>query len=222
MIRELAFQCAYEALFWSSGFALSLGSSLRVEGSRHMPRRGPVLVLANHQSVLDPLLVGLAVYRRLNFLARRTLFDNPGFGQLIRFLHAVPVDQEGIGIAGLRTVLHLLEQDRAVLVFPEGSRTSNGSIQPLQAGIQLIIKRAQPVIVPVGISGAFDAWPAQQSLPRFAPLFFPPRSGSIAVAVRPAIDSSRLAALPREQLLTELGAILHAAHLRAEHLRRKA
>src|SRR5262249_55912329 len=106
--------------------AFTLGFSLRTEGGAHAPRSGPALVVANHQSFLDPVAVGLAFPRPLIYLARKSLFRNPIFSWLIRSLNAVPIDQEGIGKEGIRTILAQLNLGKAVLVFPEGERTLTG------------------------------------------------------------------------------------------------
>src|SRR5215468_8422770 len=87
----------YEATYWLSALVMTTGFSLRTVGRRNVPRRGPALLLANHQSFLDPVLAGLAARRHLCFLARKTLFRNRAFGGIIRSLHAVPIDQEGVG-----------------------------------------------------------------------------------------------------------------------------
>jgi 1-acyl-sn-glycerol-3-phosphate acyltransferase len=211
----------YDTTFWTSGPYFLLGNSLRTEGDRHVPPAGPLLVLANHQSFFDPVLVGLATRRRLAFLARDTLFRNPAFRWLITSLYAVPVDQEGTGLAGLKTTLRLLQAGRAVLVFPEGSRTPDGKLHPLEPGIHLLIRRAQPAIVPVGIAGAFDAWPCWRPVPGLAPLFLPPRQGTIAVSVGRALEPGRFAAMSREQCQAELYKEIAKTHARAERLRRK-
>src|SRR5262245_22731145 len=99
------------------------GWSLRCEGSRHMPRRGPALVLANHASYLDPVIVGLGVRRPLCYLARKSLFKNPLLAALMRSLGAVPLDQDSVGAReGLRVSIDLLQAGRALIVFPEGER----------------------------------------------------------------------------------------------------
>src|SRR3954467_10758500 len=97
---------------------LTFGCSIRTEGGRHVPRKGPALLIANHQSYLDPVLVGMASPRHLCFLARKTLFRHRVFAWLIRSLHAVPVDQEGVAKEGLKAILRQLEAGQAVLVFP--------------------------------------------------------------------------------------------------------
>ncbi|HEV2948308.1 MAG TPA: lysophospholipid acyltransferase family protein, partial [Gemmataceae bacterium] len=132
----------YESFFWVSGPAMTLGFSLRTDGMRHVPKSGPALLIANHQSYLDPDLVGIAARRHLCFLARKTLFQNKVFAWLIRTLEAIPIDQEGIGIDGIRDILDQLQAGRAVLVFPEGERTHDGQLQPLRPGVSLLIKKA--------------------------------------------------------------------------------
>jgi 1-acyl-sn-glycerol-3-phosphate acyltransferase len=211
----------YEGTFWASMTGLTLGFSLRTEGMEHVPRHGPALLIANHQSFLDPPLVGVAARRPLRYLARKTLFRRPALAWLIRSLNAVPIDQEGLGLEGLRVILHQLQAGQAVLVFPEGERTHDGSILPLRPGIQLLIKRARAPIVPVGIAGAFEAWPRWRPFPIPAPLFLPPGKGTLAVSVGPPLDAHHFLELPRDRVLAELFAHLQHVAQRAERLRRK-
>jgi 1-acyl-sn-glycerol-3-phosphate acyltransferase len=211
----------YETFFWVSGPAMTLGFSLRTEGMRHVPRTGPALLIANHQSFFDPDLVGLAARRHLCFLARKTLFRNKLFALIIRSLEAIPIDHEGIGIDGIRDILKQLEAGRAVLVFPEGERTHDGHINQLRPGVALLIKRAQAPVVPVGIAGAYEAWPRHRAFPSPAPLFLPEQRGTIAVSVGPPLDGRQLAELPRENLLEDLFDELKKAQDRAERLRKR-
>jgi 1-acyl-sn-glycerol-3-phosphate acyltransferase len=94
-------------------------------------------------------------------------------------------------------------------------------MHPLKPGVHLVIKRAKAPIIPVGIAGAYDAWPIWRSYPIPAPLFMPTKPGAIAVSLGKPIDSSRFTEMPREQALQELFGLIHAEHLRAEKLRRK-
>jgi 1-acyl-sn-glycerol-3-phosphate acyltransferase len=208
----------WRAFFFS---AFTFGSSMRFEGGRHVPRTGPVLVVANHQSYLDPPAIGVAVPRPAYYLARKTLFRYRSFGWLLRSVHGVPVDQDGVAKEGLKTVLRLLEAGEVVIVFPEGGRSPDGTIQPLQRGIQLLIKRTQAPVVPVGIAGAWEAWPRTHLLPTPAPLFMPGCRRTLAVSIGPALDARRLATLPRQEMLAEVSRALQKQFQRAERLRRK-
>lgn len=211
----------YELTYGISMMGMILGYGLRIRGTHHMPRTGPVLVIANHQSYFDPVLVGLAARRHLSYLARKSLFRRPAFRWLIRMLNAVPIDQNGAALEGLRTAMQLLHAGKAVIVFPEGERTQTGELRTLQPGIHLLIKRTRATVVPMGIAGAFDAWPRTSPGPLLAPLFFPASARSIAVAVAKPIDGGRLAQTAREEVLMELTAELRNVHTAAEQLRRK-
>lgn len=206
--------CIYHAIF-------TLGFSLRMQGQRNMLPTGPALIVANHQSFLDPLVIGLCARRPLVYLARKTLFRNRYFAAMIRSLNAVPIDQEGIGKEGIRVILEQLALGKAVVVFPEGERTPHGNMLPLKPGIHLLIKRTQAPIIPVGIAGAFAAWPRSRPLPTLAPLALPPVPGTISVSLGAALDSRRYGELPREQALQELFDKIHAEQVRAEKLRRR-
>ena len=103
--------------------------SVRVGGREHLPQAGPLLVCCNHQSHFDPVLVGLALDRRLNFLARETLFAFAPFRWLIQSLDAIPIDREGIGLAGIKETLRRLKRGEGVLIFPEGTRTADCAAQ---------------------------------------------------------------------------------------------
>ena len=210
----------YEIGYWLSMTTLTVGFSYRFEGRRNVPPTGPALLLSNHQSFLDPMIVGAAARRHLCFLARKTLFRNRLFGGLIRRTNAVPVDQEGIAKEGLKAILERLQMGQAVLVFPEGERTWQGEVQPLKPGILLLIKRLSVPIVPAGIAGAFDALPRTRHWPKLSPFFLPPTGADITVSIGKPIASERYRDMPREQALAELQAELKRLKERAERLRR--
>jgi 1-acyl-sn-glycerol-3-phosphate acyltransferase len=199
-----------------AGFTLAFG--LRTEGCRHVPRRGPVLVLSNHESFLDPPLIGLAVRRRLRYLARKTLFKGRLFTAFIRSVGAVPVDQEGVAKEGLRACIDLLGAGQALVVFPEGERTPTGEMQPFKPGIQLLLRKAPVPIVPVGLAGAFEALPKHAVVPRLAPLFWPATGSSLAVSVGKPIPPERYQAVPRDELLDYLFREVQAQARRAEKM----
>jgi 1-acyl-sn-glycerol-3-phosphate acyltransferase len=210
----------YEIGYWLSITGLTVGFSYRYEGRRNIPRDGPALLLANHQSFFDPSIVGSTTRRHLCFLARKTLFRGP-FGALIRRLNAVPVDQEGVAKEGLKTILEQLKAGQAVLVFPEGERTATGEVQALKPGVLLLIKRIAAPIIPIGIAGAFDALPRSRKWPKLSPFFLPTTGADIAVSVGEPIPAERYRVMPRAQVLAELQGELERVKERAEHLRRK-
>ncbi len=210
----------YDTVFWSSFTLFTFGFSIRRSGWNNMPRRGPVLVLANHQSMLDPVMVGLSSPRYLSYLARKTLFEQRGLAPLIRSLNAIPIDR-GMGKDGIQAVLDALGQGQAVLMFPEGERTHDGAVHPLKPGVSLLIKRVNCPIVPVGIAGAFAAWSRFMKWPKLSPLLLPPEESTIAISVGEPIDPSRYKSMKREAMLEDLHQALIAQHADAVRRRRK-
>ncbi len=210
----------YDTVFWSSFTFFTFGFSIRRSGWKNMPLRGPVLVLANHQSMFDPVMVGLSSRRYLSYLARKNLFEQRGLAPIIRSLNAIPIDRS-MGKDGIQAVLDALGQGQAVLVFPEGERTQDGSVEPLKAGVSLLIKRVNCPIVPVGIAGAFAAWSRHMKVPKLSPLMLPPEASTIAISVGEPIDPLRYQNMKRDAMLDDLHRALVAQHAAAERLRRK-
>lgn len=140
---------------------------IRVEGRENIPKRGGVLVIANHQSYLDPPVIGSMLNSRIfAFLARAGLFKVPGLGWLIGSVNAKPLSGGGNETRAMREMLRLLEEGWPILVFPEGARTHDGNMTEFQRGVLLLLKRAQCPIVPVAIEGFFDTWPRHRTFPR--------------------------------------------------------
>lgn len=210
----------YDCVYWSSFTFFGFGFSYRRSGWGNVPARGPVLLVSNHQSMFDPVLVGLASRRYLSYLARKSLFEQPGLAPLIRSLNAIPIDR-GMGKDGIQAVLDALGQGQAVLMFPEGERTHDGSVQPLKPGVSLLIKRVSCPIVPVGIAGAFAAWNRFLTFPRPSPLLLPPRPSTLAVSVGEPIDPTRYRGKDRDAMMADLHATLVRQFGAAEKLRRK-
>jgi 1-acyl-sn-glycerol-3-phosphate acyltransferase len=136
-------------------------------GAHRVPRRGAVLLAGNHGSYLDPPLVATGLTgRRCAFLARSGLFASSLFGRLIGFLNSVPVAEEGSDLVAMRTVIELLEQEQAVVIFPEGARSEDGTLGVFKRGTAVLMRRTRCPVVPIAIEGAFDAWPRSASKPR--------------------------------------------------------
>ncbi len=137
-----------------------------VLNAERVPLAGPVILAANNGSYLDPPLIGSGVPRPINYLARESLFRFPGFGWYLRTLNVVPVDRDGAGAAGLKGILDRLHAGGAVILFPEGTRTTDGHLQPARAGIGLTVIKSDAPVVPVRVFGTFEAWHRHQKFPR--------------------------------------------------------
>jgi 1-acyl-sn-glycerol-3-phosphate acyltransferase len=176
---------------------------LEAHGVEHVPATGPVLIVANHSSVLDPPLVGGAAPRPLTFLAKAELFRVPGFGALIRRLNAKPLRREGADPAALRTAHRVLEAGGALLVFPEGTRGEEGQLRAAKPGAALLAMQTGVPVVPVYVRGSGRAWPRGRRLPRpakvvvtfGAPLSFARASGADRKAQYEAASRRMMAAI---------------------------
>jgi 1-acyl-sn-glycerol-3-phosphate acyltransferase len=124
-----------------------------------MIQTGPVILAMNHQSYLDPPLAGIACDRAIYFLARRSLMNVWPLGWLLPKLNVIPVDQERIDRSALKALIRVLKAGHAALVFPEGSRTLDGKLQPALPGLGLIIAKTLAPVVPMRIFGAHEALP---------------------------------------------------------------
>ena len=138
----------------------------RVFHPERVPMTGPVVLASNHASFLDPPLVGSGVKRPLNYLARASLFRFPGVGAILRKVQAVPVDRDGGGAAGLKAILDRLLNGGAIVLFPEGTRTRDGRLQPARSGIGLTVIKSTGPVVPVRIWGTYEAWGHGRNFPR--------------------------------------------------------
>src|SRR5262245_47329716 len=118
-----------------------------VYNPERIPLDGPVILASNHASILDPPLVGSGIHRGINYLARESLFRFPVVGWVLRKWDAVPVDRDGGGASGLRIILDRLLAGGGIILFPEGTRTADGNLQPARSGIGLtVIKSDAPVV----------------------------------------------------------------------------
>ena len=135
-----------------------------------MIQSGPVILAMNHESYLDPLLAGTACDRAIYFLARRTLLDAPVLGWLLPKLNVIPVNQEGVDRSAIKALIRTLNAGNGVLVFPEGSRTLDGNLQPAEPGLGLVIAKTLAPVVPMRIFGAHKALPRGEGGLHFAPI----------------------------------------------------
>ena len=211
----------YESVYRALQMAMVLGWSMRSKGGNNLPATGPVLMVANHASYLDPIAVGIACSRHLAYLAKKPLFDNRLWGGYLRRVNAVPIDQDGVAIEGIRNILTRLHEGWPVLVFPEGGRCGADETEPLQPGVSLLVKRVGAPIVPVGIAGTFWAWSRDAMLPTPSPLFLPPSKRNIAVVIGKPRPAETIANLPRQEMLAVIHADICKCVAEARELQRK-
>jgi 1-acyl-sn-glycerol-3-phosphate acyltransferase len=197
-------------------FLFQLGSVLffgmRVYGQKHAPKSGAALICSNHQSHFDPGLIGLSLPSRLNFLGRRTLFDTPLLKQIITFLDTIPIDREGSALAGMKETLKRLKQGEQVVIFPEGTRTSDGEVAPIKAGFTMLARRSDALIVPIGLDGAFQAWPRTRWYPWM---------DRIVLVVGEPITPAQFGGMSDEELVAEIEKRIRACHAQARRKRTK-
>jgi 1-acyl-sn-glycerol-3-phosphate acyltransferase len=124
-----------------------------------LPGDKNVIVACNHCSNLDPIIVGIAFPRRLRYFAKEELFHPLIFGSIIRVLGAVPVSRvdNASAASALRGFFKLLEEGSDVLIFPEGSRSPDGTLQPLEGGVGLIAAHSGVPVLPVFVKGTYTA-----------------------------------------------------------------
>lgn len=184
---------------------------VRSEGVEHVPADGGVLLLSNHQSYLDPVLIGIVCPRRLTFLARTSLFRFTPFRWLIESLGAVPIDRDGSGLGGLKETLRRLKAGQAMAIFPEGTRTPDGQVQPLKPGFSALAQRAGVPLLPMALDGAYQMLPRDRAWPRF---------DRVAVVFGAPLTPADLAQLDERTIIRLVAERIQACHQRAATLRR--
>jgi 1-acyl-sn-glycerol-3-phosphate acyltransferase len=131
-----------------------------------VPQTGGAILASNHASFLDPPLVGSGLHRDINYLARESLFRFPVVGAVLRSWNSVPVDRNGGGAAGLKAILDRLLAGGAIILFPEGTRTKDGKLQPARSGIGLTVIKSDAVVIPARTFGTFEAYGRSHKFPR--------------------------------------------------------
>ena len=196
----------YDSLRVICRLMLVMICGIRARGRQNIPTTGGMLVLSNHQSHLDPVLVGLCFNRRLNYVARDTLFGFAPFRWLINSLDAIPIDREGLGLSGLKETLRRLKRGEMVLLFPEGTRTEDGLVAPIKPGFCALARRANVPLLPVAVDGSFTAWPKWEKYPHRA---------MIQVQIGEPIWPVQLSKLTDDELVAEIQRRLVEAHAAA-------
>ena len=163
------------SLFWKFCRSISyIGSVLMFDiktyGVKNVPKSGGALMISNHQSYLDPVMLGVNLPRPLSYLAKSELFVNPLLSKLISSLRAFPVRQGKGDKAAIEETIRRLREGHMLNIFPEGTRTEDGEIAPIQRGAALVVRKAHVPIVPAVIHGSWDAWPYTAKMFRARPI----------------------------------------------------
>ncbi|MDX2132755.1 MAG: lysophospholipid acyltransferase family protein [Planctomycetota bacterium] len=210
---SLARTLVYEACRRAARLTLRLCFGLRAQGVEHVPATGALLIVANHESYLDPPCIGSSVTQRhLTYVARAGLFAFKPFAWLIGTLNSIPIREDQGDAAAIREILARLARGQAVLIFPEGSRTPDGEMRDFKRGVALLLKRAKCPVVPAAIDGAFERWPVARRWPRV-------RGPRVRVLFGQPIPASTLLAEGTEQALAHVERDVRALRARLEGAR---
>jgi 1-acyl-sn-glycerol-3-phosphate acyltransferase len=133
--------------------------SLRIIHPERMIEEGPLILAVNHSSYFDPPLAGICSHRAVYYLARKNLLEWPFFGPLFPAMNVIPVERDGSDMSALREVIKKIREGNGVVLFPEGTRSRNGNLQPARPGIGLVIAKTSAPVLPMRIFGAYHAFP---------------------------------------------------------------
>lgn len=142
----------------------------RVIGAENMIEQGPCIIAANHCSFFDPPLVGVACKRAIHYLARKSLLDWPVLGPIFPELNVIPVDRKNADRSALMGAIRVVKNGGAVLIFPEGTRSPDGNLQPAQPGLGMIVAKTGAPVVPVRVAGSYEVLNRDRKLPRMRPI----------------------------------------------------
>jgi len=183
---DCVFYSIVKTFLW---FLLKTYFRVHYHGRENIPPNGPLLIACHHSSFLDPVLAGFGVPRIVSYLARDSLF-RPPLKWLIEHLFTYPITRDSGDFGAIRTIQQLLRRNRAVLLFPEGTRSPDGRVCPFKPGIGLMAMRTQVPVLPVYIRGAFESWPRGKKLPSPA---------RIQVVYGPILNPKSYCDLPRNR-----------------------
>jgi 1-acyl-sn-glycerol-3-phosphate acyltransferase len=178
-----------------AALALRLGARPRLEGGEHVPRTGPLLVVANHVSLVDPPLLAVLLPRRLAFLTKEELFHPAPWGWALGEAGMIPVRRGRAERRVVERALAVLASGGALVVFPEGTRSRDGVLAPAEPGVGLLAVRSRAPVLPVGIVGtevlrrASDALARPAVVVRCGPTWLPDGGQRGAQAYRAVADA---------------------------------
>ncbi|HSX37237.1 MAG TPA: (d)CMP kinase [Chlamydiales bacterium] len=180
----------YAAVYWTARAFFKVCFGLKIYGLNHF-RPGAGIIVANHASNYDPPVLSISCPEEVHFLAKESLFNIPLLGRIIRLLNAHPVSRSVTDASTFRSLIVLLQAGKKVILFPEGGRSQDGRMQPLQRGLAFLVQKGGCPIFPAYIRGTYEAWPIQRKFPK---LF-----GKISVAFGPPIEWSEFEGLNKKE-----------------------
>jgi 1-acyl-sn-glycerol-3-phosphate acyltransferase len=204
----------WRLLHWPFWIFCRVWIRVSVEGKEHLDPSQGGLMLINHQSYLDPLIVAVMLTRPVSFLARDNLFRIPILGWVLRATWVIPISREATRSGSIRTAVERLSRGFLVGMFPEGTRSSGTTVTPLRPGFLAVARRTDQPVYPVGICGT------DRALPRGAWFIRPVR---IQVVYGPALSIAEREQLQRDDDDSALCKLIHArvsdCVMRAKELR---
>lgn len=183
---------------------------LETIGAENTPLSGPVLLVANHASNLDPTTIACQLPRQCHFLAKEELFKGP-LGKFLRKVNSHPINRSGVDRAALKLCVDILKDGHMLMMFPEGTRSPDGELQEAKAGAPMMALQAGAVVLPAYIDGSLDAMPRGVNLPR-------PRKIRVFVGKPFPCDEGLDTSLPKREQYEILGRKMmdHIRELRIE------
>jgi 1-acyl-sn-glycerol-3-phosphate acyltransferase len=179
----------------------------RAYGEENLPASGGVLLLVNHQSYLDPVILALPMTRPLSMVARKNLYEIPLLGRVMRGLYGLAIDRDAPGTAVIREVIRRLEHGFLIGIFPEGTRSSGLEVAPVKPGFLSILRRTDVPVIPVGIAGADKAFPKGATFLRPARIgitFGEPIPDDVLAPLKARGREAELLQLVRERIQAEV------------------
>jgi len=149
-----------------ANFILKVFFGFRVEGKNNIPKKAPYIVVSNHVSYLDPVVIGCSFPHKVSFMAKSELFKNFLGNWFLRSLGVFPIKREAVDISSIKQSIQILNDGKVLGIFPEGTRSRDGKFKGINKGVIGISVKAKVPIVPVCVEGTYEAWPAGQKFPK--------------------------------------------------------
>ncbi|MDW8106864.1 MAG: lysophospholipid acyltransferase family protein [Armatimonadota bacterium] len=194
ILFNLAF--VFFKLFFGIVFRFPLFVWLRIEGRAHVPRRGGLIIIANHLSLADPPVLWYAAPRHVCFVARTDILNIPLLGAIARLAKTVPIKQRAPDRHGLKLAIQTVQSGEALAIFPEGELSESRDLQPFLPGVLLILRQTRTPVLPVGIIGTDRIVPYGKLVPK-------PAFCTVVVRFGEVIPAERILSLPTPEAQLE-------------------